>query len=483
MSLTVQKINWEQVKEWDRKYLMRTFSTQNEYQPVPIESTEGDYLIMPDGTRLLDFFNQLYCVNLGQKNQKVNAAIKEALDRYGFVWDTYATDYKAKAAKIIIEDILGDEDWPGKVRFVSTGSEAVETALNIARLYTNRPLVVTREHDYHGWTGGAATVTRLRSYRSGLVGENSESFSAQIPGSSYNSAVLMAPSPNMFQDSDGNLLKDENGELLSVKYTRRMIENYGPEQVAAVITEVSQGAGSAMPPYEYIPQIRKMTKELGVLWINDEVLTGFGRTGKWFGYQHYGVQPDIITMGKGLSSSSLPAGAVLVSKEIAAFMDKHRWESVSTYAGHPVAMAAVCANLEVMMEENFVEQAKDSGEYIRSKLELLQEKHKSIGNFDGYGLLWIVDIVNAKTKTPYVKLDRNFTHGMNPNQIPTQIIMKKALEKGVLIGGVMPNTMRIGASLNVSRGDIDKAMDALDYALDYLESGEWQALEHHHHHH
>lgn len=468
----MSEINWEQVKEWDRKYLMRTFSTQEEYQPVPIESTEGDYLITPDGTRLLDFFNQLYCVNIGQKNQKVNNAIKEALDRYGFVWDSYATDYKSKAAKIIIEDILGDEEWPGKVRFVSTGSEAVETALNIARLYTGRPLVITREHDYHGWTGGAASVTRLKSYRSGLVGENSESRPVQVPGS-FNSAVLMAPSPNMFRDADGNYLKDENGELLSVKQMRRMIENYGPDQVAAVITEVSQGAGSAMAPYEYIPQIRKMTKELGVLWINDEVLTGFGRTGKWFGYQHYGVQPDIITVAKGLSSSSLPAGAVIVSKEIAEYMDKHRWETVGTYAGHPVAMASVCANLEVMIEEQMVEQAHTAGEYIKSKLELLQTKHKSVGNVDGYGLLWIVEIVNPKTNEPYVKIDRNYTHGMNPKQIPTQIILSKALEKGVLIGGVMPNTMRIGASLNVSHEDIDKAMDALDYALTYLESEEW----------
>lgn len=468
----MSEINWERVQEWDRKYLMRTFNTQDEYQPIPIESTEGDYLIMPDGTRLLDFWNQLFCVNAGQKNQKINAAIKEALDRYGFVWDLYSTDYKAKAAKLIIEDILGDEGWAGKIRFVSTGSEAVETALNIARLYTGRPLVVTREHDYHGWTGGAAPTTRLRGYRSGLVGNNPDSLPRQVPGS-YNSAVLMAPSPNAFRDSDGTYLKDENGELLSVKYTRRMIENYGPELVAAVITEVTQGAGSDMHPYEYIPQIRKMTKELGVLWINDEVLTGFGRTGKWFGYQHYGVQPDIITIGKGLSSSALPAAGVIVSKEIAEFMDKYRWETVSTYSGHPVAMAAVCANLEVMMEENLVEKAHHAGEYFRSKLGLLQAKHKSIGSFDGYGVLWIVELVNPKTKQPYVKIDRNFSHGMNPNQMPTQIIIQKALEKGVLIGGVMPNTMRIGSSLNVSREDIDKAMGALDYALTYLESEEW----------
>ncbi len=464
----MSKINWDQVTEWDKKYIMRTFVAQDEYQPVPIESTDGDYIITPDGTKLLDFFNQLYCVNVGQKNPKINEAIKEALDRYGFLWDTFATDYKSKAAKIIIEDILGDENW-GKVRFVTTGSEAVETALNIARLYTGRPLVITREYDYHGWTSGAATVTRLRSYRSGLVGKNTDSLPLQVPGQN-SGTVLMAPSPNTFRDADGNYLKDENGELFSVKYTRRMIENYGPEQVAAVITEVSQGAGSDIQPFEYFRQIRKMTKEYGVLWINDEVLTGFGRTGKWFAYQHCGVQPDIITLGKGISSSALPAAGVIVSKEIAEHMDKYRWETVSTYAGHPVAMAAVCANLEVMIEENLVERAHKAGEYIKSKLSSLQEKHKSLGSIGGSGVLWIVELVNPKTKKPYVKIDRNFTHGTNQENFPTQIIFNKAIEKGVLIGGVMPNTMRIGASLNVSYEDIDKAMDALDYALTYLES-------------
>ena len=466
------ELNWEQVLEWDQKYLLRTFSTQDEYQQLPIETAEGDYIIMPDGTRILDTFNQLFCVNIGQKNPKVNAAIKEALDRYGFVHEAFATDYKAKAAKLILEDILGEDGWAGKIRFLSTGSEAVEAALNIAKLYTGRPLVITREHDYHGWTGGASSVTRVRSYRCGLVGTNSDSLPLQIPGS-YNSAVLMAPSPSTFRDSDGNYLKDENGELLSVKYTRRLIENYGPESIAAVITEVSQGVGSYTHTFEYISQIRKLTKELGVLWINDEVATGFGRTGKWFGYQHYGVQPDIITIGKGISSSALPAAGVVVSKEIAAFMDKHRWETVSTHSGHPVAMAAVCANIEVMMEENLVEKARNAGEYIKTKFGLLQKKHQSIGSFEGSGVSWAVELVNPKTKKPYVKIDRNFTHGMNVEQFPTQIIFQKGLEKGVWIGGVMPNTMRFGTSLNVSREDIDKAMDALDYALTYLESEEW----------
>ncbi|WP_050184073.1 aspartate aminotransferase family protein [Domibacillus robiginosus] len=472
----MKEINWKQIEEWDKKYILRTFSTQDEYQPIPIESTEGDYLIKPDGTRLLDCFNQLYCVNVGQRNETINNAIKEALDRYGFLQDAYATDYKSKAAKLIIEDVLGNEAWPGKVRFVSTGSEAVETALMIARLYKNRPLVVTREYAYHGWTKGSASVTRIKGVKGGMAETNPNARPQQIPGQD-SGIVAVAPAPNCMRCSLGHKYgscHDENGELACVKYTRRMIENQGPEQVAAIITEITQGAGSVHPPDEYIPQIRKMTKELDILWIADEVLTGFGRTGEWFAYQHYGVEPDIVTMAKGISSSAIPAGAVVVNKEIAKFMDEYRWETVSTYSGHPIAMAAVCANIEYIINENLVEKAKEAGQYIQQKFLELKAKHRSIGHAAGYGVLWLVELVKDDKMTPFVEIDRNFTHGADAHTFPVEIIKEKALEKGVLMGGSMPNTMRIGTSLNVSREDIDKAMDALDYALSHLESRVFQ---------
>ncbi|MEH7355733.1 aspartate aminotransferase family protein [Neobacillus drentensis] len=467
---------WKQVEEWDKKYILRTFSTQEEYQPIPIESTDGDYLIMPDGTRLLDCFNQLYCVNAGQKNETINNAIKEALDRYGFLQDAYTTDYKAKAAKLLIEDVLGNESWPGKVRFVSTGSEAVETALMIARLFKNKPLVVTREYAYHGWTKGSSSVTRLKGSRSGVTESTPNTRPQHVPGQD-NGLVAVAPSPNCMRCSLGHKYgscHDNNGELACVKYTRRMIENQGPEQVAAVITEITQGAGSVHPPDEYIPQIRQMTKDLDVLWIADEVLTGFGRTGEMFAYQHYGVEPDIVTMAKGISSSAIPAGAVVVNKEIAEFMDQYRWETVSTYSGHPIAMAAVCANIEYIINENLVEKAKQTGDYFQQKLLDLKAKHRCVGQVAGYGVLWMVELVKDDKMTPFVEIDRNFTHEEDPSTFPSTIIRTKAIEKGVLIGGVMPNTLRIGTSLNISQEDIDKAIDALDYALSYLESHQLQ---------
>ena len=468
----MSEINWRQVLEWDNQYLLRTFTTQEEYKQIPIAATRGDYIITPDGTEILDCFNQLYCVNVGQNNPKIIEAIKEAVDRYGFVQDAYVTDYKAKAAKLIIEDVFQKDSWAGKVRFASTGSEAVEMALLIARLYKNRPLVMSREYAYHGWTKGSSDVTRLKGSRSGLTTSTPNS---TPQGSSVQSTGLaaIAPSPNCMRCSLGHKYgscTDENGELACVKYTRRLMESQGPENIAAMITEITQGAGAVHPPKEYIPQIRKLTKELDILWIVDEILTGFGRTGEWFAYQNYDVEPDILTMAKGISSSAIPAAGVVVSKEIADFMDQYRWENVSTYSGHPIAMAAVCANIEFIMEEKLVEQSKQTGEYIKTKLQVLKDKHITLGEFAGNGVLWLIELVKDEFNTPFIEVDRNFTHETDPSTIPANIIRDKAMEKGVLLGGPMPNTLRFGTSLNVSKDDIDKAMDALDYALEYLDS-------------
>src|SRR5699024_2009227 len=249
----------------------------------------------------------------------------------------------------------------------------------------------------------------------------------------------------------------------------RMIENKGPEQVAGIVTEVTQGAGSVKPPKEYIPQIRKMTKDLDILWIVDEVLTGFGRTGNWFNYQEYGVEPDIMTMAKGISSSTIPAGAVIVNKEIAEFMDQYRWETVSTYSGHPIAMAAVCANIEYMIEENLIEKADETGQYIGKRLNELKEKHPTVGLVAGSGVLWIVELVKDEQNRPFIQLDRNTSHDVDTSSYPINIVNAKAMEKGVLIGGFVPNTLRIGCSLNTSKEDVDKMIDALDYALDHLD--------------
>ncbi len=466
------QIDWQKIEEWNEKYIIKCFATKEEYQYTPIERTEGDYLIMPDGTRLLDFFNQLYCVNSGQKNVKINERIKEALDRYGFLWDIYTTDYKARAAKLLIEDILKDEDWPGKVRFTNTGSESVEVASLIARLYTNKPLIATREHAYHGVTGGVINLTRVYPGRHHL--SKQENIVRHVPGLGQ-SNTFICPAPFCYRCSLGHSYpecKSVGEQLPCVTHTERIILNHGLDHVAAMITEPAFGAGTIMPPDEYLGQIYEMTRRLGILWIVDEILMGFGRLGKWFGYMRsQGVQPDIVTMAKGLSNSQIPCGAVVVSKEIAEFFDSMRWNHVSTFSGHPIAMAAACGSLEYMLENNLPEKAAKAGEYFGPKLLELQEKHKTVGLVKGDGMFWQVELVkNKETKEPFIAEDRYTTFSDDGSKHPINIVFGKCLEKGVLLGGYVPNTLRIGASLEVSKADMDKAIDALDYALTYLDS-------------
>lgn len=468
-------IDWKRIEEWNDRYVVRTFSSQGEYHWIPVASADGDYLVMPDGTRLLDFFNQLYCVNVGQRNPRVVAGIKEALDRYGFVWDLYTTDYKATVAKLIVEDILGPHDWAAKIRFTNTGSEAVEVASIIARLYSGKPLIAAREHGYHGETAGAAALNHVYPGRSHLSDGARPDFVRAVPGQAH-ANTFACPAPLCYRCSIGHTYpecKERGDQLPCVLATERMILNQGVESVAGIITEPACGAGTIVPPDEYLGQIYAMTRRLGILWIVDEVLMGFGRLGTWFGHQKYGadLKPDIMTIAKGITSSQLPAGGVVVSQEIAAFMDSVRWNHVSTFSGHPIALAAAQANIEYMIENDIPEASRKAGEYFGAALAELEKKHPTVGFVAGAGMFWQVELVRDKaTREPFVVADRYTAFGGDTSDYPTSIVLGKCLEKGVLLGGFVPNTLRIGASLTVSKADMDKAIDALDYALDHLDT-------------
>jgi len=258
---------------------------------------------------------------------------------------------------------------------------------------------------------------------------------------------------------------------LVILATERLICNKGLDQVGAIITETYHGASTIHPPAEYLPQLRKLTKDLGLVWIVDEILVGFGRTGSWFTYQKHGVVPDIMTVAKGLVNSQIPGAAVIVNEEIADFIDAHRWNHVSTFSGHPIAMAAASANMEYMIENNLPEKSRKSGEYLGSRLMEIQEKHKTVGLVVGSGQLWPVELVkNRETREPFIADDRNADFSGDQSRWPSKIVMYTAIEKGVMLGGFVPNTLRIGASLEVSNENIDKAIDALDYALNKLDA-------------
>lgn len=470
------RVDWKQVEEWDAKYCLHPLAAAHEYTFTPVERVEGDYLILPDGTRVLDMVNQLICVPCGQCVPEIQRSIAEALNRYGFVWDGFCTDYRARAAKLLIEDILGSYKWPGKVRFVSSGSEAVELALMVAKLWKNRPYIISREFAYHGWTMGAAGCTKLPGYAAQLADTEQEDIARFIP-SHPAGGFFVVPNPDCYDCPVGHTYpqcRSVGDELPCVKATRRIIEAVNPQLVAAMITEPICGAASiAPPPPEYFPQIRRLTREMDIAWICDEVMMGFAKTGHWFAHQAWGddVEPDILVMAKGLGNSALPVGGIIVSKEIAEFLDRKRWIHVATFGAHPVAMAAVCANLEYMLEHDAPARFRKLGEYFGRKLMELEKKHKTVGQVKGMGMVWAVELVkDKKTKERFIPQNRGAKYAGDIKKYPVEIIMTRTLEKGVIITGFAPNTLRISASMNISTAELDKAIDALDYALDYLDS-------------
>jgi len=467
--ILAKKIDWNEVKEWDKKYHLKVFANEAEYQHVPIEHTEGDTLVMPDGTRLLDCLNQLVCVNAGQCHPKIQAAIREATERYGFVWEVFTTDYSARASKLLIEDVMATHGWAAKLNWGSSGSEAVEKALQIARLYTGRPLTVSRSYAYHGWTGGPAQCTRIRGYRMGISPTDKDKLDTHItPAGTVNTGqVIVAPAPHPDEQ------KGPDGKYPSVKYTEMLIDSYGWENIAAMITEPVFGASAIFPPPDYLRQIVKMLRERSILWICDEVLVGVGKMGKWFGYELFGeeLKPDIMTCAKGIVSSAIPASCTVVSKDIADFMADYRWQFCGTFNQHPIAMAAVCANLEVLLEADAPKVSAKAGEYLKAGFEDLKKRHKTLGRVSGAGVLWALDLVKDKnTMEPFWAKDRWSAYSGDISAHPTNIIGAKAMEKGCLINGFTPNTLRFAVSIFVTKEDMDKAIGALDYALTYLDT-------------
>ncbi len=463
--------NWNDVIEWDRKYCFHIEHSLDEWTPVPVARCDGEYIVLANGAKILDFLSGLISVNAGQRNQQIIDEIKKSLDDYGYMWELFTHPYKSTAAKLIVDDILGPDGWAGRVHFVNSGSEANEEALQIAKLFTNRPYIITREYAYHGWTEGAGACSRINFWRGSLTSPKDD-FSRKVPGFPA-PGYFPATAPFCYRCPYGFKGPDYckiDGIVSCLNDLEHTIKSVGPENVAAVITEPISGGGLVVSPREWLRGLREITRKYGILWIDDEVMTGFGRTGKWFAYQHYGVTPDIMTMAKGIVSSALPAAGVAVSKEIAEFFDKYRWYHAVTYSSHPVSMAAVVANLRYMIAEDIPARSHRMGEYLGRRLVELESRHKCVGQVTGMGLFYGMEIVKDKaTREPFFEGDRDTSGAGDTSNWPVNIVQRKALEKGVLFGGFVPNGLRIGPALTIKEDQIDQGIAALDFGLDEVD--------------
>jgi taurine--2-oxoglutarate transaminase len=372
----------EDIIALNRDYVFFSWSVQSHVNPIPAVRSSGVYFWDADGKRYLDFSSQLMNVNIGHGNQKVIAAVQEQVAEMAYAYPAIATEPKGRLGQLLAEVTPGDLC---KTLFTLGGAEANENAIKFARLYTGRHKIITRYRSYHGATAGAMA----------LSGDP-----RRLPVEPLIPGVVRVMDPYCYRCPFGWTLETCHRECIT--HVEQVIAFEGPENVAALVLEgVTGTSGIMIPPDDYWPRMREICDKYGILLVDDEVMSGFGRTGEWFAVDHWDVVPDIITMAKGITSGYVPLGAVVVSRALADYFDDRTLPMGLTYSGHPVSMAAGVATIEVYKEQHLVETARETGATLKEGLAELQAKHPSIGDVRSIGMFAIIELVkDRETKEP-----------------------------------------------------------------------------------
>lgn len=374
----------ENILQNNLDHTLFSWSKQAGLNPMNIERAEGVYLYDRDGKRYLDFSSQLMSVNIGHGNPKIREAVVKQMDELCYVFPGAATKARGELGKKLAE--LAPPNL-NKTFFTLGGAEAIENAIKLARAYTGRHKIVTLYRSYHGATYGAISASG-DPRKLAIDGQ-------QMPN------IVHVENPHTYRCSFNSNSPKECAQL-SADHMERIIKYEGPQNVAAILLEGESGSSGCMKyPPGYWKRIKEIADEHGILIIDDEVMSGFGRTGKWFGVNHHGVEPDIICMAKGLTSSYLPLGGMIVSDKIANHFNDIPLPIGLTYSGHAVSCAAALAVLNVYEEENLLENATEMGKYMEAQVAKMMDKHPSIGDFRNTGLLGCIELVkNRETKEP-----------------------------------------------------------------------------------
>jgi taurine---2-oxoglutarate transaminase len=438
-------MNTHDLKKMDRSHLVYSWKAQGSVDPIIMDRAEGIYMWDTDGKQYIDFCSGLLCVNIGHSNQHVLDAMKKQMEKCTYVGTMFGTEPKAKLGEMISEVTPGDLDY---VFFANGGAEAIENAIKAARWYTGRHKIYSRWRSYHGATAGAITLTGDPRRWPAEPG---------IPG------VLKFFGPYPYRCPFGSTSEEECGEkTLEVLKTQIMLD--GPKTIAAIFMEPIVGTnGIIIPPKNFMKGVRQICDENGILLVIDETMAGWGRAGKWFGIEHYGVVPDIMTTAKGITSGYVQLGAMMWSKKIWEYFQDHPFTGGLTYAGHALACATGIANIEVYRNENLIEKSAKRGEYLNKKLLELKDKHPSVGDVRCKGLWACIELTSdKKTKSPLAGFN-------NSNQDVAGPLMKKLFELGLYLFAKW-DFIFIAPPLIITEEQIDEAVSKIDTALEYADS-------------
>ena len=423
----------------DRQYVFHSWSAQGAISPMPIASGSGSRFWDHAGKVYLDFSSQLVFTNICHQHPKVIKAIQTQAEVLTTIAPQHANEARNEAAQRIVE--LAGSNF-AKVFFTNAGADAVENAIRMARMHTHKHKVLSTYRSYHGNTGAAINATGdPRRFPNEFAFGHVHFWGPYL----YRTAFWA---------------KDEAEECKrALEHLEQTIIFEGPNTIGAVLIESVPGtAGVLMPPKGYLEGVRALCDKYKIMWIADEVMSGFGRTGKWFGYQHSAATPDLITFAKGVTSGYIPLGGIVISDEIAHTFDERVFPGGLTYMGHPLATATAVATIQVMKDEKMVENAASIGEKILGPgIHELAKKHKLIGDIRGRGVFWGVDLVTDRaTREPLAPYG-----GSSPAMNEIVATCRK--------NGLMPfnnfNRIHLCPPCNISEADAKLGLEIIDKSL------------------
>jgi len=432
----------EEVIALTKQHNYGTWRKQKTWNPVHLASADGCTFTDGAGKRFLDFSAQLMCVNLGHNNPAVIQAIQDQAAALAYAAPSYATTARAELSKLLTEVLPSNLT---KFFFTTSGTDANEAAFKIARMVTGKSKIISRYRSYHGSTSSSVAATGdPRRWPIDHLGKG--------PG------VIFSPEVNCYKCPIRHTYP--TCDIACADYLEHMIQN--ESDVAAIIVEPVVGTnGVLVPPPEYFPKLRRICDAHNVLLIADEVMSGWGRTGKWFAVDNWGVQPDILTTAKGITSAYVPLGLCATSQKIADFFDEHYFAHGHTYEAHPMTLAPAVATIREMQRLNLIDRAVEMGQYLGDKLHALKAKHPSIGNVRGIGLFWAVELVKDQTtKQPF----NTWQEKLDGKALVVDQIAAKMLAKGVSMQAWMSHFV-LAPPLIVTHAEIDQAITALDESL------------------
>ncbi|GAA1181132.1 aspartate aminotransferase family protein [Nesterenkonia xinjiangensis] len=427
--------------ELDRRHVFHSWSAQAELDPMTIVGAEGSYIWDGTGRRLLDFSSQLVYTNIGHQHPAVVEAIQRQAADLCTVAPQHANAARSRAAQLIAERTPGDLD---QIFFTNGGADAVEHAVRMARLHTGRYKVLSRYRSYHGGTDTAINLT----------GDP-----RRWPNDYGSSGAVHFFGPFLYRSAFHSTSEEEESAR-ALEHLEQTVRLEGPETIAAIVLESIPGtAGIMIPPVSYMQGVRELCDRHGIMFIADEVMAGFGRTGRWFAIEHFDVVPDLLTFAKGVTSGYVPLGGVAISRRIGETFDHRPYPGGLTYSGHPLAAAAAVATIEAMEAEGIVENARRIGEeVIGPRLREMQQRHPSIGEVRGAGVFWAVELVkDPVTREPLAP------YGGSSPDMAAVLAECKAL-------GLLPfanfNRIHVVPPCTITEAEARAGLDILDRALE-----------------